>query len=287
MKKQELLILFFILYIFPLQAQKTLQGKIISSNIPIEYASVVSKATGINQYTDKEGLFFINTSSSDTLIIKCVGYNSREILLQNQPKDLVIELEQSAEILKEITISINANEKSKWKKVNKKTKRFDSTYQGLAEGYILFSSYKIDEEIKFNGIRLFIMVNTLNPDGSLNKNFKKITRPFLIINSDNLEDNILPNKIISLDNNSDLFTNLDIEFKNTIHLLPNETLTIGLELIPENLNKPNLNNVMGVLTTKHLLPESETYFKNVFSKETKANIGKLNEDIYFELKVVK
>ncbi|WLD24392.1 carboxypeptidase-like regulatory domain-containing protein [Flavobacterium dauae] len=255
----------------------------------MEYANIRFKNSNRLIYTNETGKFTIEPiSDNDTLIIECIGYVSKEIPLKKQSNELVIELEQNTELLEEVVISINNNEKSKWRKINRRTRRYDQTYQGLPEGFILISSYKIDEELKINGIRLFIMVNTLNPDGSLNKKFKKIIRPILIINSINLDNNILPNKIIYLKKDVDLFTKLDIEFANTLHLQSGETLTIGLELIPENLEKPNNDNVLGILTTKHLLKESKTYLTNLFSKKQGILHDKpLNEDIYFELKIVK
>jgi len=291
MKKKIFISFIFISFIFilPIKAQNSYKGKVISNNNPLEYASVINKTMGVNQYTDKGGLFSIETlSNTDTLQIQCIGYVSKEIPLLNKPHELVIELEQNSELLNEVVISINNNEKGKWKKVNRKTKRFDSTYQGLAEGYNIISTYKIQEEIKFNGIRFFIMTNTLNKDLTVNNNFYKKVRPILIINSDQLDNNILPNKIIYLNKDADLFTKLDIEFTNTLHLQSGETLTIGLELMPENLEKPNINNVLGILTTKHLLKESKTYLTNLFSKK-QGNLhdSPLNEDLYFELKVVK
>ena len=263
-------------------------GSISSNGNFVEYANIRFKNSNKLIYANEKGGFKIEPfSDNDTLMVECIGYVSKEIPLKNQSNNLIIELEQHTEVLEEITISINSNEKSKWRKVNKRTKRYDQTHEGLPEGFILISSYKIDEGLKFNGIRLFIMVNTLNPDGSLNKKFKKIVRPILIINSDDLDNNILPNKIIYLNKDVDLFTKIDIEFANTLHLQPGETLTIGLELIPENLENPNTNNVMGVLTTKYLLSESKTFLKKISSKKVNANSRRLNEDLYFELKVVK
>lgn len=263
-------------------------GSISSNGNFVEYANIRFKNSNKLIYANEKGGFKIEPfSDNDTLMVECIGYVSKEIPLKNQSNNLIIELEQHTEVLEEITISINSNEKSKWRKVNKRTKRYDQTHEGLPEGFILISSYKIDEGLKFNGIRLFIMVNTLNPDGSLNKKFKKIVRPILIINSDDLDNNILPNKIIYLNKDVDLFTKIDIEFANTLHLQPGETLTIGLELIPENLENPNMNNVMGVLTTKYLLSESKTFLKEISSKKVNANSRRLNEDLYFELKVVK
>lgn len=193
-----------------------------------------------------------------------------------------------SQILEEVVITINHNEKSKWRKVNKKTKEpSETTYHGIAESYTIMSSFKIDTETKFNGIRLFIMTNTLNPDGTLNKSFKKKVKPILLINSENLIDNLLSHKIISLNNEEKRFSKFDIEFANTLHLQPGETLTIGLELISENLEKPNLNNVLGILTTKHLLKESKTIQTNLVSEQGYLQGDPLNEDIYFELKVVK
>lgn len=263
-------------------SQKTYNIDISSGGNPVEFPYVYIKNNGIVKYGNKKGQITINTTSNnDTIMIECNGYIPKEIALKNQPNKLFIELEQSTEFLKEITITINNNEKSRWQKVNKRTKKsYETNYYGLVEGYNIISSYRIDSEIKFNGIRFFITTNTLRKELTFNKNI----RPILIINSEKSDDNILPNKVISLNKEVDVFTKLDIEFENTVHLLPDEILTIGLELIPEDLTNPNIHNIMGVLTTKHLLKESKTFLVNLFSK---TGPEQLNEDIYFELKIVK
>lgn len=270
---------------------QSISGFVHSNKVPLEYVSIHFKKSKKFLYSDKTGKFVINNfNANDTLVISAIGYVSKEIPLFKETENLMIELESTSQVLNEVLISINNNEKSKWQKINKKTKKsFDTTYEGLPEGYSIVSTYTIDQEIKINGIRLFIMINTLNRDGkTLNKDFNKTIRPILIINSENLEDNYFLNKTIALNNDVKMFSKLDIEFKNTIHLMPNEKLTIGLELIPEDLEKPNMNNVMGVLTTEYLLLKSKTILSNLFSKD-QSNLcdGQLNQDLYFELKVVK
>lgn len=278
-----------LLYHSILFSQNNLSGVISSEGKPVEYAILHIKNSPIIKYADEYGNFEITRlSRNDTLIIECIGYISKEIPLKKQSNELIIELEQNTELLKEVVISINNNEKSKWRKVNKRTKRCDQTYQGLPEGYKLVSTFNVEKEIKINGIRLFIMVNTLNPDLTLNRSFKKVVKPILIINSKNLEDNYFLNTTVPLNKDEKEFSKFDIEFANTLHLQSGETLTIGLELIPENLEKPNNDNVLGILTTKHLLKESKTYLTNLFSKKQGILHDKqLNEDIYFELKIVK
>lgn len=277
-----ILIFFYPCVLFP---QKMYNIIISCEDNPVEFPYVQIKNSGIFKYGNKNGQLKIEAiSDNDTLKVECIGYVSKEIPLKDQSDNITIELEQSSELLSEVIISLNNNEKSKWKKINRKTKRSsETTYYGLVEGCNIMSSYKIDDEIKFNGIRFFIITNAIKQD----INFNKKIRPILIINSDDLDNNILPNKIIYLNKDVDLFTKIDIEFANTLHLQPGETLTIGLELIPENLENPNTNNVMGVLTTKYLLSESKTFLKKISSKKVNANSRRLNEDLYFELKVVK
>ena len=278
------LILFFLIpsIVF---CQKKYEINITSAGNTVEFPYAYIKNSTIKKYGNKDGELIIETKSeNDTLRIETIGYEPKDVVLKNKPNILNIELQENADILEEITISIHNNEKSNWKKINKKTKKTNETnYFGLPEGFILMSSYKVEKETKFNGIRFFLVTKSITAD----INFNKKIRPIIIINSSDLLENKLPNKIIYLDKDVDLFTKLDIEFSNTIHLLPNETLTIGLELIPEDINNLKIDNIIAVLTTNNLLAESKTITHNLFSKSKESNKGIINEDIYFELKVVK
>jgi len=48
-----------------------------------------------------------------------------------------------------------------------------------------------------------------------------------------------------------------------------------------------LSNGIGILTTKHLLPDSKKVYNCLFSKEKTVLTTMGHQDIYFELKVVK
>lgn len=281
-KSLKLLLIFFFINSVS-YSQKKYDISITSEANPVAFPYTYIKNSNIIKYGNKEGKLSINSNSeNDTLRIECNGYLPKEIPLQNQSENLSITLEPSAELLEEIVISVHNNEKSKWQKINKKTKKTSETeYFGIFEGSHIISSFKIETTTKFNGIRFFIITNEVGKDFISNKK----VRPILIINSENVSDNMLPNKIIYFEKGAQLYTKLDIEFKNTVNLTPDDTLTIGIELIPEDSENPNIKNVIGVLTTKHLLKESKTVINNYFSKTQKSS--QLNQDIYFELKMVK
>lgn len=282
-KNLKLLLIFSFILNSVSYSQKKYDISITSEANPVAFPYTYIKNSNIIKYGNKEGKLTINSNSeSDTLRIECNGYLPKEIPLQNQSENLSIILEPSTEILEEIVISVHNNEKSKWQKINKKTKKtFETEYFGIFEGSHIISSYKIETVTKFNGIRFFVITNEVGKDFLFNKK----VRPILIINSENLSDNMLPNKIIYFEKDAQLYTKLDIEFKNTVTLIPDDTLTIGIELIPENSENPNMKNVIGVLTTKHLLKESKTVTNNYLSKTQKT--AHLNQDIYFELKMIK
>src|SRR5690606_31966298 len=182
-----ILIFFYPCVLFP---QKMYNIIISCEDNPVEFPYVQIKNSGIFKYGNKNGQLKIEAiSDNDTLKVECIGYVSKEIPLKDQSDNITIELEQSSELLSEVIISLNNNEKSKWKKINRKTKRSsETTYYGLVEGCNIMSSYKIDDEIKFNGIRFFIITNAIKQDINFNKKIKQSSE-------------LLSEVIISLNNN--------------------------------------------------------------------------------------
>lgn len=189
--------------------------------------------------------------------------------------------------LEEIVITVNNEaKKSKWKKYNKKSKKSDTWFLYLFPSEVLISSVEIQENIEFNGIRLYI-------SNSKPLHEKVTLKPYVLINSNRLDDNLLYDNFVELPTieTKGIPMNIDIEFKNSISLTTNDILTIGIELIT---NSEESNSVLSIQTTNKLSSKSNSY--RIDPKKTNT-IQDYNEsqkvtdmtskEVLFELKTVK
>lgn len=189
--------------------------------------------------------------------------------------------------LEEIVISVNKEaQKSKWRKYNTRSKKSDTWFLYLFPSEVLLTSVEIQEPTEFNGIRLYI--NNSNPI-----NEKVNLKPYVLINSNRLDDNLLYDNFVQLSTieSNGKPMNIDIEFKNSISLTTNDILTIGIELITNSVEN---NSVLSIQTTNKLSSKSNTY--RIDRKKTDT-IQDQNEsqkiydtsskEILFELKSVK
>lgn len=264
-------------------SQILVRGNIHSYNTPIQYGIVKIVGKEIFQYSDENGDFEIVTKSkNDTLHIQCNGYKDKKIILNSNNTNSVlnIELDPDELVLDEVIISIDKPSNSKWVKINPISK--SKFYQAIPEGYNLITEFISQKDVKFNGIRFYVNTNPLN-DTLLKK-----VRPILIINSSLLKDNILPNRVIILKNHKEKFTTIDIEFNHTISLLSNEKLSIGLELIPNDINNLNKSKIIGVVSAKKKKLKNLLTNLSVVSQSKSGKIENfIQEDICFDLKIVK
>src|SRR5690606_3978140 len=134
-------------------AQNNIKGTVNSINGGVvEYAVLQLKNSDKSAYTNEMGQFYIKEiNRTDTLTVSCFGFESSEIAMSDISnfENLIIELNPKDNKLEELIIQTHNNEKSSWKKWNKKPKKAESTYQALAEGMAIISSYTIDETVKF------------------------------------------------------------------------------------------------------------------------------------------
>ena len=194
---------------------------------------------------------------------------------------------ETTQELEEIVISVNKeSQKSKWRKYNTRSKKSDTWFLYLFPSEVLLTSVEIQEPTEFNGIRLYI--NNSNPI-----NEKVNLKPYVLINSNRLDDNLLYDNFVQLSTieSNGKPMNIDIEFKNSISLTTNDILTIGIELITNSVEN---NSVLSIQTTNKLSSKSNTY--RIDRKKTDT-IQDQNEsqkiydtsskEILFELKSVK
>lgn len=189
--------------------------------------------------------------------------------------------------LEEIVISVNKEaQKSKWRKYNTKSKKSDTWFLYLFPSEVLLTSVEIQEPTEFNGIRLYI--NNSNPI-----NEKVNIKPYVLINSNRLDDNLLYDNFVELSTieSNGKPMNIDIEFKNSISLTTNDILTIGIELITNSVEN---NSVLSIQTTNKLSSKSNTYRidrKKTDTLQDQNESQKIydtsSKEILFELKSVK
>jgi iron complex outermembrane receptor protein len=107
MRKSSLLyaIMLFLCPLLSFAQKKTITGKITdaTSGSPLENVSIKIKSTKSGVVTDKKGLFTINVSVNDVLVISYVGYTDQEVTVGNTD-EINIVLQQSVTDLSQLVI---------------------------------------------------------------------------------------------------------------------------------------------------------------------------------------
>lgn len=94
----------FSAFAFELQAQTTVNGKVIDNmGEPVVGANVMQKGTINGMATDANGSFSLNVPGNATLVVSCLGYNTVEIRVNNQT-NLSIRLEEDLKKLEEVVV---------------------------------------------------------------------------------------------------------------------------------------------------------------------------------------
>jgi len=87
------------------QQQYQLKGSVVDrANLPLLGMSIIKKGTSTGVVTDFDGNFTIVVSSGDVLIIKGLGFKTKEVTITNQ-KELKIILEDDVEALDEVVVT--------------------------------------------------------------------------------------------------------------------------------------------------------------------------------------
>ncbi len=100
-----LLMTFFVMASFPLQAQTgTVSGTVSSeTNEPLAGASIGTKHSGKNVMADANGKFSIAVAAGDTLVITFSGYSTQEIAV-GENTIVNVKLKEDAKMLEEVSI---------------------------------------------------------------------------------------------------------------------------------------------------------------------------------------
>lgn len=93
----------------PTYCQKIHQGVVLDNqtNQPVSFATLKVKNKPQGAYCDEAGKYSLQAASSDTILISCVGYQSRRIVLQND----TVRLDPSVKIMDELVVKPNTRKK--------------------------------------------------------------------------------------------------------------------------------------------------------------------------------
>src|ERR1700753_1407206 len=87
------------------QAQNTLTGRVIDDkDQPVSGATVLIKGTSKGVSTNSEGFFTISAAQGVTLVIRSIGFQTQEVVLQ-EGKTLSVRLKGVSTELNEVTVS--------------------------------------------------------------------------------------------------------------------------------------------------------------------------------------
>ena len=95
--------LFFSFQLLNAQGENTVQGKVMSGDTALAFATVQVKGTNTATKTDKDGNFSIQASPNATLVITNIGYSDQEVKINNR-KNLVVQMETSARQLDQVIV---------------------------------------------------------------------------------------------------------------------------------------------------------------------------------------
>lgn len=271
-------------------SQKTIKGVVTSENTPVAYALIFSNSTERPVYSDSLGNFELrNVKINDKVKIKSIGHYEKEIKITELTDFFKIELEPNEIVLDEIVINtIN----SSWQKLfNKPKAQLWPTAVPLLEGFSTITKYKATTDIKFNGFAVIV-----KNDGRF---LEKKLRPLIFKDSVSVQTFLLENQVEVYNvpkNNAGKLNKQDFRiefvFNHIIEIKKGEEIFIGIEFIPKDLENINLQGNLMLATVKEMdNPNLETkLYSFLFNDNFRGNYYKevpLNEDLYFELKVIK
>jgi len=271
-------------------SQYSVKGRIEFDKIGVPYALLHLSQSNTSMYTDSIGQFELKqVQPNDVLSVSCIGYDGKKMLLQQQTTPLVIELQKNSTTLDELVLY---KIRSRWQSFFTKPKKpaYWPTVIGLIEGFSLIVAYKATHDFKFNGLS-FLAKN----DGIY---VLKKVRPLIFKDSIAAHTALIENQVKTIvmpkNNSSTLKTpeyKIVFEFDQLIPIKKGDLLYIGLELLPNDITKLDLQNTMMLCPVKQSeIPELKTtlnaYLLNQEqNKEQFAETIFLEEDLYFELKI--
>lgn len=288
---KKLLIPILTLHSFSCYSQ-SITGTISYGNEKVPNALIYNKhSEELPVYSDTNGYFeIINTKPKDTLVIKSIGFENKEIPLLNSNKPLLIELEQASTVLDEIIIqTIN----SEWTSFLQKPKpRHWTNVVVLFESRSVLTKFVAKEDMRFNGIAFYAKNQS-------EIYTRKRLRPLVFKQSVAPENSMIHSEVelFTVPKNNEGKRNknpyrIEFVFNHIIELKKGETVYLGIEQLPENYNTINYSNTLmlgPVVNLDH--PDLTTYlyyylFNNNLKKAHYLPIlGDV--DFFFELKTVK
>lgn len=290
MCKTKINFIFFLFIFLKSFSQQNIKGTITSENEPVPYAQIYSQASERPVYSDSLGTFHLkNINQNETITIKCIGYEDKNVKVADINNSIKIELKKTDILLDEIVIVVI---NSGWEKFFKKPKaHLWSSIVPAIEGFSLITKFKATTDVKFNGICFIAKNNGIYLSKRLRPLvFKKTIEPSSTQIDSEVHVFTIPKNNTGKLNNKDF--RVEFIFNNIIELKKGEEIYIGVEFVPNDLTNVDISDNLMFASVKEInSPHLETkLYSFLFNDEARGKYYKeipLNEDLYFELKVVK
>ncbi|HPZ88583.1 MAG TPA: carboxypeptidase-like regulatory domain-containing protein, partial [Flavihumibacter sp.] len=101
--QRNLLVILLSLIGFPLLAQETVTGTVQVGDTALVGVTVTVKGTRVSSQTDTQGKFSIKAPANATLVFSSVGYETREVAVNNQ-SNLTVSLKSIAQQFNEVVV---------------------------------------------------------------------------------------------------------------------------------------------------------------------------------------
>lgn len=205
-----------------------------TNNLPIEYANLRILGSNKGCYSNEYGIFSINATLNDKLIISHMSYNSDTLQLSNQKNNLIVKLMPHENILQEINVTSDysfelilgaskklKNQKNDWWYADNFTRAYNYKKNEPSELNELFSKVQLNSSGIFqisiekgryalkNGFMNKIVRNPFELAGA----FFVLANPWATLSKYILDDSVLINYTLKIKN----FTIInDVKFVNII-----------------------------------------------------------------------
>lgn len=261
---------------------QSITGTISYGNEKVPNALIYTKhSEELPVYSDTNGYFEIrNTKPNDTLVIKSIGFENKEISLFNRNKPLEIELEETSTTLDEITIqTINSEWKYFYKRGN--ANHWITVNRNL-ENINILTTFTAKEDLKFNGLAFYAKKES-------DQNTKNRLKPLIFRQSIKPENSLILSDakvFIKPKSNKDEYK-IEFVFDYIIEIKKGDILYIGLQQLIEDDHNNHTNNIITLAPVKKFEHKDLTSFvvTDLFNNDTINQVPL--SDFYFELKTVK
>lgn len=100
-----LAVVILLLNCFSIYAQQTVSGTVADAQGPLSGVTIMVKGKNLSTQTDASGKFSIQAATGDVLVVRFIGYDTKEILIDGGTTSIAIDLSSSVSQLGEVVVT--------------------------------------------------------------------------------------------------------------------------------------------------------------------------------------